>query len=50
MAAGNIFPHMDQFIEGVGQFEDETILIYDVEQLLKIEDLQVLEENMENFP
>jgi purine-binding chemotaxis protein CheW len=40
--AVHILPEMEHYIEGVGKFNDDTVLIYDLERLFSIEEIEGL--------
>ena len=38
--AQKIFPNLEQYIDGVGKLHDDTVLIYNVDNLLSVQDVK----------
>ncbi|MGA1840466.1 MAG: chemotaxis protein CheW [bacterium] len=47
--AQKIFPKLEQYIEGVGKLNEDTVLIYNVENLLSTQDVNKLKDVVEEF-
>jgi purine-binding chemotaxis protein CheW len=47
--ARNIFPRLEQYIEGVGKLKDNTILIYNMDNVLSSQDMDKIKETVEAF-
>jgi purine-binding chemotaxis protein CheW len=47
--AQKIFPKLEQYIEGVGKLKEDTVLIYNVENLLSTKDVNKLKDVVEEF-
>lgn len=47
--AQKIFPRLEQYIESVGKLNEDTVLIYNVENLLSTQDVDKLKDVVEEF-
>lgn len=47
--AQKIFPKLEQYIEGVGKLNDNTVLIYNMENLLSTQDVDKIKDVVEEF-
>jgi purine-binding chemotaxis protein CheW len=47
--AQKIFPKLERYIEGVGKLNEDTVLIYNVENLLSTQDVDKLKDVVEEF-
>lgn len=46
--AQKIFPNLEQYIDGVGKLQDDTVLIYNVDNLLSVQDVKKLSQMLKD--